>query len=104
MNGKWMRAALGAVLLAGLSGCGASLEGRYQDVNDATRYYEFSGWGKSWTNHYGETGDYEIDGDALRLQGFTGIHGERVSDDEIRLRDVASWHAEQQYRVYRRVP
>lgn len=71
MNGKWMRAALGAVLLAVLSGCGASLEGRYQDVNDATRYYEFSDWGKSWTNSLRRDGRLR---DRRRRLALAGLH------------------------------
>ena len=99
-----LRALKPAGLLSGvmlLTACGPSLEGRFEDVKDPSRFYTFTSWGHEWANHYGEDGTYDIDGTQLMIEG-AGITGEVISPDEIRLNDVSSWSSDVQFNTYRR--
>lgn len=95
-------AALGLTLL--LSGCAPPLSGTFEDVEDATRFYTFSKWSKTWTSYYDETGSYEVEGEALTLDVSGGITGQIVSANEIRLNDVPALRVDKPYNVYRRRP
>lgn len=90
------------LLLALLTGCGQPLSGTYVDVEDATRFYTFSKWSKSWTSYYEQTGSYTVDGEVLTIDTGGGLVGRIVSESEFRLNDVSGWHPEKPYNVYRR--
>lgn len=94
------------LLIASLStllcACNPPLSGTYTDVDDASRFYTFSKWTKSWTSYYDESGGYAVDGAKFTLDTGGGIHGTIVSESEFQLEDVSGWHPEKPYRVYRR--
>ncbi len=85
-----------------LAGCSQPLSGTYVDVDDASRFYTFSKWTKSWTSYYDETGKYTVDGDKVTIDTGGGIEGKIVSEYEFQLQDVSGWHPDKPYRLYRR--
>ena len=85
-----------------LAACGPSLEGRFEDVKDPSRYYSFTSWGQKWSSYYGDSGTYEIEGTQLMIEGSGGITGEVIGPDEIRLNDVSSYSLDVQHTTYRR--
>ena len=104
MRGALRVRRLGLPILATLwlAACTQPLSGRYEDVSDASRYYTFSKWSKSWTSYYDETGGYSVDGNTITLDGGGGITGEIISAGEFHLNDVTAWSADKKFNVYRR--
>jgi hypothetical protein len=85
-----------------IAGCSPPLSGTYVDVDDASRFYTFSKWSKSWTSYYDQTGTYTVDGDKITIDTGGGIQGRLVSEYEFQLQDVSGWHPDKTFHVYRR--
>ncbi|WP_420465396.1 hypothetical protein [Panacagrimonas sp.] len=86
-----------------LAGCSAPLSGRYEDINDSSRYYIFSKWSRSWDSYYEESGRYTVDGKVITLDANVDLTGEIVSADEFWLDDVPGFNEARPYNTYRRI-
>jgi hypothetical protein len=93
-----------AMLCLLLGACSPPLSGTFVDVEDASRFYTFSAWTRSWTSYYDETGSYSVDGNRIVIDTGGGIAGTLVSPGELRLEDVPAWRTDKTFNTYRRKP
>lgn len=97
----WIRRAVIVTAALLVVACGSPVRGKFVDVNNPKRFYDFS-WSGDWVDQDGDGGTSKVEGSKIRMQSrFTGFDGEVVGESEIHMHDVAMG-GDEQYNTYRK--